>query len=80
MKGESLESRASKVLSHVLSHYTSLEIEKGRGAYLISKSGKKYLDFACGIAVTNLGHCHPKVVAAAVKQAGSLIHACAGRV
>lgn len=78
MKSESLESRASKVLSPALSHYTSLEIEKGRGAYLISNDGKKYLDFACGIAVTNLGHCHPKVVAAAVKQVENLIHAGAG--
>lgn len=78
MKSESLESRAGKVLSPALSHYTNLEIEKGRGAYLISKNGKKYLDFACGIAVTNLGHCHPKVVAAAVKQSENLIHACAG--
>jgi 4-aminobutyrate aminotransferase len=78
MKSESLESRAAKVLSPALSHYTSLEIDKGRGAYLISNNGKKYLDFACGIAVTNLGHCHPKVVAAAVKQAETLIHACAG--
>ena len=78
MKSESLESRAGKVLSPALSHYTNLEIEKGRGAYLISKDGKKYLDFACGIAVTNLGHCHPKVIAAAVKQAEDLIHACAG--
>ncbi len=78
MKSESLESRAGKVLSPALSHYTSLEIEKGRGAYLFSKDGNKYLDFACGIAVTNLGHCHPKVVAAAVKQAEKLIHACAG--
>jgi 4-aminobutyrate aminotransferase len=78
MKKESLESRGLKVLSPVLSHYTNIEIEKGRGAYLISKSGKKYLDFACGIAVTNLGHCHPKVVASAAKQAENLIHACAG--
>lgn len=78
MKNDGLVSRAIKVLSPALSHYTTLEIEKGRGAYLISKDGKKYLDFACGIAVTNLGHCHPKVVAAAVKQAESLIHACAG--
>jgi predicted acetylornithine/succinylornithine family transaminase len=78
MKNESLESRAAKVLSPALSHYTNIEIEKGRGVYLISKGGKKYLDFACGIAVTNTGHCHPKVVAAAVKQAESLIHACAG--
>ncbi len=75
---DSLESRAAKVLSPALSHYTSLEIEKGRGVYLISKSGRKYLDFACGIAVTNLGHCHPKVVSAAVKQTKKLIHACAG--
>ena len=69
MKKESLVDRAAKVLSPVLTHYTSLEVERGRGAYLISYEGKKYLDFACGIAVTNLGHCHPKVVAAAVKQA-----------
>ncbi len=78
MKNGNLESRASLVLSPALSHYTNIEIEKGRGAYLISKGGKKYLDFACGIAVTNTGHCHPKVVAAAVKQAENLIHACAG--
>jgi 4-aminobutyrate aminotransferase len=78
MKNESLEKRASKVLSPALAHYTNLEVEKGRGAYLISKTGKKYLDFACGIAVTNLGHCPPKVVAAAMKQAENLIHACAG--
>ena len=78
MTSESLEARAAKVLTPALSHYTNLEIEKGRGAYLISKNGKKYLDFACGIAVTNLGHCHPKVVAAAVKQSENLIHACAG--
>ena len=78
MKNESLVDRAGKVLSPALAHYTSLEIEKGKGAYLYSKDGKKYLDFACGIAVTNLGHCHPKIVAAASKQAEKLVHACAG--
>ncbi len=78
MKKDTIVNRASRVLSPALAHYTSLEIEKGRGAYLFSYDGKKYLDFACGIAVTNLGHCHPKVVAAAFKQAENLIHACAG--
>ena len=78
MNKEDLETRAGKVLSPVLSHYYSLEVEKGRGAYLFSKDGRKYLDFACGIALTNLGHCHPKVVAATVKQAKRLVHACAG--
>jgi predicted acetylornithine/succinylornithine family transaminase len=78
MKNESLETRAAKVLTPALSHYSNIEIDKGRGIYLYSKEGKKYLDFACGIAVTNTGHCHPKVVAAAVKQTEALIHACAG--
>ena len=78
MKNESLETRAAKVLSPALTHYTNIEIEKGRGVYLFSKDGKKYLDFACGIAVTNLGHCHPKVVASAMKQAENLLHAGAG--
>lgn len=73
-----LVERAAKVLSPVLSHYTTLEIERGRGIYLISFDGKKYLDFACGIAVTNIGHCHPKVIAATVTQMEKLIHACAG--
>jgi len=65
-------------MTPALSHTTNIEVERGRGAYLYSKDGKKYLDFACGIAVTNLGHCHPKVIASAVKQAEKLIHACAG--
>ena len=46
MKKDSLESRAGRVLSPALSHYTSLEVEKGSGVFLISKSGRKYLDFA----------------------------------
>jgi acetylornithine aminotransferase len=36
--------------------------------------GKEYLDFLGGVAVNNLGHCHPKVVAALQKQAAELIH------
>jgi acetylornithine aminotransferase len=36
--------------------------------------GKAYLDFLAGVAVNNLGHCHPKVVAALREQAGRLLH------
>jgi predicted acetylornithine/succinylornithine family transaminase len=78
MKNMKLAARAAKVIAPVVSHVTPLEIEKGRGAYLISYDGKKYLDFACGIAVTNVGHCHPKVIAAAVTQIEKLIHANGG--
>ena len=35
---------------------------------------KKYLDLTAGIGVTNLGHCHPKITAAVVEQAGKLVH------
>ena len=39
-----------------------LIFSKGKGCYLYDLSGKKYLDFAGGIAVNSLGHCHPKLV------------------
>jgi acetylornithine/N-succinyldiaminopimelate aminotransferase len=47
---------------------------KGEGCYLWDAEGKQYLDFLGGVAVNNLGHCHPKVVAALTKQAAELIH------
>ncbi len=47
---------------------------RGRGMKLWDSDGKEYLDFLSGIAVNNLGHCHPKVVIALQKQAQKLIH------
>jgi acetylornithine aminotransferase len=47
---------------------------RGEGCLLWDADGKEYLDFLGGVAVNNLGHCHPKVVAALQKQAGELIH------
>ena len=47
---------------------------RGEGARLWDQQGREYLDFACGIAVTGLGHCHPKLVAALTEQAGKLWH------
>jgi 4-aminobutyrate aminotransferase len=74
----SLASRGNKVLSPALSHYFDLEITSGKGNYLIGRDGQKYLDFATGIAACNVGHCHPRVVAAIKKQSEKLIHACSG--
>ena len=45
----------------------------GKGACLYDASGREYLDFAAGIGVASLGHCHPKLVAAIQKQAETLI-------
>jgi acetylornithine/N-succinyldiaminopimelate aminotransferase len=47
---------------------------RGQGARLWDQQGREYLDMACGIAVTGLGHCHPKLVAALNEQAGKLWH------
>lgn len=47
---------------------------RGKGCRLWDADGKEYLDFLAGIAVNNLGHCHPRVVEALRKQAGELIH------
>ena len=43
--------------------------ESGEGAWLISTTGERYLDFASGVAVNALGHAHPKLVAALTEQA-----------
>lgn len=51
-----------------------LAIVKGQGAYVWDADGKEYLDFVSGIAVNNVGHCHPKVVQAVAKQAETLFH------
>ncbi len=47
---------------------------RGQGSRLWDQQGKEYLDLACGIAVTGLGHCHPKLVAALTEQANQLWH------
>ncbi|MBI2354167.1 MAG: acetylornithine transaminase [Deltaproteobacteria bacterium] len=47
---------------------------RGEGSRLWDADGKEYLDFLGGVAVNNLGHCHPRVVKALQEQAAELIH------
>ena len=61
-------------LAPVWPYYTPITAERGEGCMIYDTEGNGYLDFTCGIAVTNTGHCHPKVVEAIRKQAGLLIH------
>ena len=51
-----------------------LVVVRGKGSWVWDDRGRKYLDFFPGYAVSGLGHCHPKVVAAVKKQAGVLLH------
>ena len=60
----------------VMPTYQRAEIafERGEGAYLFATDGRRYLDFASGIAVTGLGHSHPHLVAALTEQAKKVWH------
>ncbi|WP_088069574.1 acetylornithine transaminase [Gottfriedia luciferensis] len=52
----------------------TINFQNGKGTYLYDAENKKYLDFLSGIAVCNLGHCHPKIVDALQKQVESIWH------
>jgi acetylornithine/N-succinyldiaminopimelate aminotransferase len=60
----------------VVASYARFPVEfvRGEGVKLWDAEGNEYLDFLCGISVTNLGHCHPRVVEAVREQAGRLVH------
>jgi acetylornithine/N-succinyldiaminopimelate aminotransferase len=51
-----------------------LAFERGEGAWLQGTDGRRYLDFAGGVAVNSLGHAHPTLVAAITEQAGKVWH------
>lgn len=65
-----------KTSSAIMPTYARVDLafERGEGAWLIAQDGQRYLDFAAGIAVNSLGHCHPHLVEALTEQAGKLWH------
>jgi len=66
--------KALPYVSPVWTRYTPIIAARGEGTILYDENGREYLDFTCGIGVTNTGHCHPRVVAAIREQAGLLLH------
>ncbi len=63
-------------MSYLAKNYNRKKIsfKHGKGSYLYSTNGKKYLDFCAGIAVLSLGHAHPKLVECIKKQSRKLWH------
>ena len=63
-------------MTALMNTYNRVDVafERGEGAYLIAVDGRRYLDFASGIAVTALGHCHPHLVKALTEQANKVWH------
>ena len=58
----------------VWARYTDLIVERASGSWIETVEGERYLDYTCGIGVTNTGHAHPRVVAAISEQAARGIH------
>jgi 4-aminobutyrate aminotransferase/(S)-3-amino-2-methylpropionate transaminase len=73
---EQLNQLRSKVISEGVASLTTNFIESAQGAVLRDVDGREYIDFAGGIAVMNIGHSHPKVVAAIKNQAEKFTHTC----
>ncbi len=65
--------RSDRVIMKTYGRYPIVPV-RGEGCVLWDADGKRYLDFLAGVAVNNLGHCHPKVVQAIQQQAATLIH------
>ena len=52
----------------------SIEVERAEGLYIYSTDGKRYTDFISGVSVSNIGHCHPKIIEAVISQVNKYMH------
>lgn len=66
--------RHEDVIAPVIAFDTDLVIERAEGLWIHDADGNRWADFACGTAVTNLGHNHPAVVGAAHRQLDRFVH------
>ncbi|MGD8369341.1 MAG: 4-aminobutyrate--2-oxoglutarate transaminase [Desulfobacterales bacterium] len=75
MRTDLLEKRARAIPTGHASG-TDCYVDRAEGARVYDVEGREYIDFAGGIAVMNVGHSHPKVVAAIQDQAAKFTHTC----
>jgi 4-aminobutyrate aminotransferase/(S)-3-amino-2-methylpropionate transaminase len=73
---KTLSELRARVMPPGFASTTACYVTSGKGALLYDAEGREYIDFAGGIAVMNVGHSHPKVVAALKDQAEKLTHTC----
>ena len=71
-----MQARREAAVARGAANITQFYAEKASNAEVWDVEGKRYIDFAGGIGVLNVGHLHPKVVAAVEKQLHKLMHTC----
>ncbi len=75
-KSRALLELRRKYVPKGLFEFTPVVVDRAEGPYVIDVDGNVYIDFATGIAVTNIGHVPKKVYEAVVEQASRLLHTC----
>jgi 4-aminobutyrate aminotransferase/(S)-3-amino-2-methylpropionate transaminase len=71
-----LLTRRNAAVVRGIGHATPISAYRASNAELWDVEGKRYIDFAGGIAVLNTGHCHPDVIAAVIEQMSRFTHTC----
>ncbi len=72
MSSEETIAESGEYLMNTYGRYP-IALARGKGSWVWDENGKKYLDFITGIAVNNLGHCHPNIVRAVTEQCRTLM-------
>lgn len=72
MSSEEIVAESGKYLMNTYGRYP-IALARGKGCWVWDEDGNKYLDFITGIAVNNLGHCHPNIVRAVTEQCKTLM-------
>lgn len=68
--------RRTEAVSRGVGMQTQIYADRALNAEIWDIEGRRYIDFAAGIAVVNTGYCHPKVMAAVAEQMGRFTHTC----
>jgi len=76
MSNKELQARRQAAVTRAAQSVHPIYPVRGEGSYIWDADGKKYLDFSAGIAVMNLGHSHPKVLAAVKRSVDEFQHLC----
>ncbi|GAM72498.1 gamma-aminobutyrate [Vibrio sp. JCM 19236] len=77
MTNQQWQARKQEVIARGMGNLSPLYVEKAENAHVWDIEGRRYIDFASGIAVTNTGHSHPRIIEAVKSQLDKFSHTCA---
>lgn len=76
LRSQSLHERRQQAVPVAPYHVTPIYVKEAQGALITDVDGNTFIDFAGGIGIQNIGHCHPKVVKVIQEQVAQSIHTC----